>query len=199
MLINMATKTIHFKIVYYGAALSGKTTNLRYVAQKAASVANEFLSLETRGERTLFFDTVQLTFGTIGDYNVKFNLYTTPGQMAYITKRKLVLNGVDGVIFVMDSQMSRQRDNLQSWYSLERQLFEIQRSKNSVPIVLQMNKRDMPFVADVPQMKQSIRASDLPHTESIAETGEGVFDTLLYVVDRLVQHTVDTLYKPHSA
>lgn len=199
MLINMATKTLHYKIVYYGAALSGKTTNLRYVAEKAASVANEFISLETRGERTLFFDTVQLTFGEIGGYKVKFNMYTTPGQMTYITKRKLVLNGVDGLIFVMDSQLSRQRDNLQSWYSLERQLFEIQRSKASVPIVLQLNKRDMPYIAEVQQMKQSIRAGQLPHVETVAETGAGVFDTLLYVVDHLVQRTVDTLYKPQSA
>lgn len=199
MLVNMQTKTIHFKIVYYGAALSGKTTNVRYIASQSESVSNEFISLETRGERTLFFDTMQLKFGTIGGYQAIFNLYTTPGQMTYITKRKLVLNGVDGLIFVMDSQLSRQRDNLQSWYSLERQLFEIHRNKNMLPIILQMNKRDMPYVADVHKMKANIRGEALPHTEAIAETGEGVFDTLLYIVDRLTQQAVDHLYQPIPA
>jgi len=188
MLVNVKAKTISFKIVYYGAAMSGKTTNVRYIADRAQSIKNvtgEMISLATRGERTLFFDTVQLNFGEIGGYKTQFNVYTTPGQMSYITKRRLVLQGADAIVFVMDSQTTRQRDNLQSWYSLERQLFELKRDRRDIPLIAQLNKRDMPYVASVEQLMKSIRA-DVPHIEAAAETGAGVFPTLKWAVDQLV-------------
>lgn len=196
MLVNMSDKTITYKIVYYGAAMSGKTTNVRYIAEEAkkqSSVAGEMLSLATRGERTLFFDTARLNFGEVGGFKTQFNLYTTPGQMSYITKRRLVLYGADAVVFVMDSQLTRQRDNLQSWYSLERQLFELKRDRRDIPMIAQLNKRDMPYVASVEQMLKSIHAKDLAHIEASAESGDGVFKTLQWVVERLVKQTFEKL------
>lgn len=201
MLVNIGNKTISFKVVYYGAALSGKTTNLRYIAKKTSDVvenASEMLSLETRGERTLYFDTVQLALGEIAGFKVKFNLYTTPGQMTYITKRRLVLSGTDAVVFVMDSQLSRQRDNVQSWYSLERQLFEIKKSKKNLPIVMQLNKRDMPYIAPVKQLLKSVRAEKVPYVEANAEAGAGVFATLDWVVGHLVKGAIAELGSPQQ-
>lgn len=198
MLVNRKDKIISYKIVYYGAALSGKTTNLRYVAGLAKDVVEhktEMLSLETKGSRTLYFDTLQLRFGQIGGYAAQFNLYTTPGQMTYITKRRLVLTGADAIIFVMDSQLSRQRDNVQSWFSMERQLFELGMSKTKIPILVQLNKRDMHYVASHEQLLKSIRGENLKHMDAVADKGTGVMESLKWVLDELIRTTISNLYQ----
>lgn len=190
MFINEVKHTIGFKIVYYGAAMSGKTSNVRYIADHAQQVANNMLKLETRGSRTLYFDMVRLTFGRIGGYHTYFNLYTTPGQTVYITSRRLVLTGADAVVFVMDSQQTRLRDNAQSWYTLERQLLESDSSRHQMPIVIQLNKRDMPYVASREKLLSTIKATQYPVFEASAEQGAGVIETLQYVIEQLTRNAL---------
>ncbi len=197
MIVNAYNKTIGFKIVYYGAAFSGKTTNVRKIAEKANVIAGDSLFLDTRGSRTIFFDLVTLRFGKIGDYDTYFNIYTTPGQNVYVSLRRTVLNRADAVVFVMDSQQSRLRDNVQAWYTMERQLLEWQMSKHKLPIVIQLNKRDMPFVAPVDQLLRTIKAENYPHFEAVAHNSEGVFETLRWVVDHVVDNAMSAFKEAH--
>lgn len=199
MFINEAKQTIGYKIVYYGAAMSGKTSNVRYIAARAERAANEMLTLETRGSRTLYFDMVRLTFGRVGPYRTYFNLYTTPGQTVYITSRRLVLAGADAVVFVMDSQQTRLRDNAQSWYTLERQLLETHANRHQIPIVIQLNKRDMPYVATREKLLSTIKVRDLPVFEASAEKGQGVIETLQYVIEQLSQTTIARFQQARAA
>jgi signal recognition particle receptor subunit beta len=190
MLINPYAKKIHFKLVYYGAAMGGKTTNVRYLAEHTTGVSKDMLSLATRGERTLYFDMLQLTFGQIGGYKTIFNLYTTPGQTVYVASRKLVLHGADALIFVMDSQQSRLRDNVQAWYTLERQLLELHTNKHRMPILIQLNKRDMPYIATRDHLLTSIRADHFPVMEACADRGIGVFESLRWGIARMVDQAL---------
>jgi signal recognition particle receptor subunit beta len=193
MFIHEQRREIGYKIVYYGPAMGGKTTNVRYIAETAArrmsERASELITLETRGSRTLYFDMVRLSFGSIGTYKTYFNLYTTPGQNVYITSRRLVLQGADAIVFVMDSQQSRLRDNVQSWYTLERQLLELNVDRHRIPLVLQFNKRDMPYVASPQQLRQSINGEKFPAYEANAQQGIGVFPTLRWVLEALMART----------
>lgn len=198
MIISEQKKQIGYKIVYYGAALSGKTTSVRYIADHLNQVS-EMLSLETRGARTLFFDMVHLKVGKIGPYDTYFNIYTTPGQTVYITSRRLVLTGADGLVFVMDSQQTRLRDNMQSWFTMERQLLELEISRHQIPLVIQMNKRDMPYVATPQRLLESIKAPHIPYFQTNAETGEGVFQTLAWVVDQLIEKTLRHIQRDEHA
>jgi len=186
MFINVKQKVIGFKIVYYGPAMGGKTTNIRHISENAKRIATDMLSLETRGERTLYFDMVRLAFGSIGDYKTYFHLYSTPGQMVYSTSRRLVLKGVDAIVFVVDSQQTRFRDNVQAWYAMERQLLELNLNKYEIPIMVQLNKRDMPYITPVDQLLNKLNAENFPHMEASAAQGEGVFETLEWVVTQLV-------------
>ncbi|NDJ62031.1 MAG: GTPase domain-containing protein [Chloroflexi bacterium] len=187
MYVNVQQRLIGFKIVYYGPAMGGKTSNVRHIARVAERVSGDLLSLATRGERTLYFDMLHLSFGDLGGYKTYFNLYTTPGQTVYMASRRLVLQGADAIVFVMDSQQTRLRDNVQSWYSMERQLLELNTSKYKLPIIIQLNKRDMPYIAPAAQLLGSIHAETLPYIEANAEQGLGVFATLDWVIKSLIE------------
>jgi len=193
MFIHQQRREIGYKIVYYGPAMGGKTTNVRYIAETAARRMGEqsanMITLETRGSRTLYFDMVRLSFGTVGPYKTYFNLYTTPGQTVYIASRRLVLEGADAIVFVMDSQQSRLRDNVQSWYTLERQLLELNIARQQVPLILQFNKRDMPYIASIEQLRQSINGDKFLGFEANAQQGIGVFQTLRSVLEALMEKT----------
>lgn len=197
MIISEQKKQIGFKLVYYGAALSGKTTSVRYISDNIGS-GSEMLTLETRGARTLFFDMLHVKMGKIGDYDVYFNIYTTPGQTVYITSRRLVLTGADAIVFVMDSQQTRIRDNMQSWFTMERQLLELDISRHQVPLAIQMNKRDMPYVATPERLLESIKAPNAKYFETNASTGEGIFPTLSWIVEALIAKTLQHFQKDNQ-
>ena len=179
-LINVAKHEIHCKIVYYGAGFSGKTTNLLYVHEQAPPQAKgELLTLATETERTLFFDFLPLDLGTVQGYKIRFHLYTVPGQPMYERTRVAVLNGLDGVVFVIDSQRERFRENVQSFLEMQRILDALRKPLDKVPLVLQYNKRDMPQAVPVAilnaRFNNGLRA---PYFEAVASRGVGVFSTL---------------------
>jgi len=189
MFINWKSREINLKIVYYGPALSGKTTNLQYIHRKMnPSMRGELVSLKTRGDRTLYFDFLQLELGQIASLKPRFNLYTVPGQVCYAKSRELVLQGADGLVFVADSQQQRLKDNLQMVRMMESNLGALGHSLRTMPIVLQCNKRDLPAVAPVALMRQQLGFNGAPCFESVATEGAGVFDTLKTVINLVVSH-----------
>jgi len=176
------------KIVYYGPALSGKTTNLLYIHQRISSKdKTEMISLATEGDRTLYFDFLPLETDIIPGFKTKFQLYTVPGQVHYNATRKLVLQGVDGIVFVGDSQWPRQNENVESLYNMKDNLAEYGMSLRDIPYVLEYNKRDLPDAAMVEYMEYLLNREDVkvPSFTSIAVTGEGVFD-VLNAISRMV-------------
>lgn len=177
--INFAAREINCKIVYYGPGLSGKTTNLEMIHAKIpASHRGELTSIATEGDRTLFFDFMPLDLGKIGGMTTRFQLYTVPGQVYYNATRKLVLQGVDGIIFVADSQQGKMQENIDSLRNLEENLAEYGLDLASIPHVMQYNKRDLPNVVPVEEMNRVLNKFNAPHFEAVAITGEGVFPTL---------------------
>jgi signal recognition particle receptor subunit beta len=177
--INYATREISCKIVYYGPGLSGKTTNLQIIHRKIPDKdKSEMVSLATETDRTLFFDFLPLDLGSIKGFSTKFQLYTVPGQVYYNATRKLVLRGVDGVVFVVDSQVDKLQENLESFANLQENLREYGHSIENIPLVLQYNKRDLPNVYPIEQLNSLINKYKLPHYEAVAATGVGVFTTL---------------------
>jgi mutual gliding-motility protein MglA len=177
--INYATREISCKIVYYGPGLSGKTTNLQIIHRKIPDKdKSEMVSLATETDRTLFFDFLPLDLGSIKGFNTKFQLYTVPGQVYYNATRKLVLRGVDGVVFVVDSQVDKLQENLESFANLQENLREYGHSIENIPLVLQYNKRDLPNVYPVEQLNSLVNKYKLPYYEAVAATGVGVFTTL---------------------
>ena len=177
--INYATREISCKIVYYGPGLSGKTTNLQIIHRKIPDKdKSEMVSLATETDRTLFFDFLPLDLGSIKGFSTKFQLYTVPGQVYYNATRKLVLRGVDGVVFVVDSQVDKLQENLESFANLQENLREYGHSIENIPLVLQYNKRDLPNVYSVEQLNELLNKLKLPHYEAVAATGVGVFTTL---------------------
>jgi signal recognition particle receptor subunit beta len=188
--INYASKEIYFKIVYYGPGMGGKTTNLQYVHQ-AIPQANkgDLVSLATDQDRTLFFDFLPVEAIQIHGFTTKFQLYTVPGQVHYNATRKLVLRGVDGVVFVADSQWEKMQENVESFRNLEENLTEYDYSFDEIPYVLQYNKRDLASIAPVEYMDYLLnrRATRVSTFESVATAGQGVFDTLNRVA-KLVLH-----------
>ncbi len=177
--INYATREISCKIVYYGPGLSGKTTNLQIIHKKIPdNDKSEMVSLATETDRTLFFDFLPLDLGQIKGFSTKFQLYTVPGQVYYNATRKLVLRGVDGVVFVADSQISKRDENVESFQNLEENLREYGYSHETIPFVLQYNKRDLPDIMTIPELNALMNSYRLPHYEAIAATGVGVFTTL---------------------
>ncbi len=178
-LINRALHEISCKIVYYGPGLGGKTTNLRQIYQKVDPQAkSQLISLATELDRTLFFDFMPLDLGTIQGYKTKFHLYTVPGQVFYNASRKLVLRGVDGIVFVADSQRERFQDTLASFANLKENLAEMSLSIDTLPLVIQYNKRDLPSIVSLDELKSQLNASNLPDFEAVASQGIGVFETL---------------------
>ncbi len=177
--INYASKEINCKIVYYGPGLGGKTTNLQYIYAKTAPDAKgKMISLATEADRTLFFDFLPLDLGTVRGFTTRFHLYTVPGQVFYDASRKLILKGVDGVVFVADSQEERAEANIESIRNLEENLREHGLDLKTIPYALQFNKRDLPNAMPVEDLYRSLNYKREPTFEGVATTGVGVFDTL---------------------
>jgi len=177
--INYASREINCKIVYYGPGLCGKTTNLQFVYNKTAQEAKgKMISLATETERTLFFDFLPLALGEIKGFKTRFHLYTVPGQVFYDASRKLILKGVDGVVFVADSQEERMDANIESLDNLGINLQEQGYDLNKLPFVIQYNKRDLPNIVSVEELRSELNPKMVPDFEACATTGEGVFETL---------------------
>ncbi|HZV82619.1 MAG TPA: GTPase domain-containing protein [Geobacteraceae bacterium] len=177
--INYASREINCKIVYYGPGLCGKTTNLQYVYQKTAPDAKgKMISLATETERTLFFDFLPLALGEIRGFKTRFHLYTVPGQVFYDASRKLILKGVDGVVFVADSQEERYDANIESMDNLRYNMTEQGYDLDKIPFVIQYNKRDLPNVMPVDELRRDLNTTGVLDFEACAATGEGVFETL---------------------
>ncbi len=177
--INYASREINCKIVYYGPGLCGKTTNLQYVYQKtAADAKGKMISLATETERTLFFDFLPLSLGEIRGFKTRFHLYTVPGQVFYDASRKLILKGVDGVVFVADSQEERIDANIESLENLRNNLKEQGYDLDKLPYIMQYNKRDLPGAMTVEELRSELNPTNVPEFEACATTGEGVFETL---------------------
>ncbi|MDD2581260.1 MAG: ADP-ribosylation factor-like protein [Desulfuromonadaceae bacterium] len=177
--INYASREINCKIVYYGPGLCGKTTNLQFIYQKTAAEAKgKMISLATETERTLFFDFLPLSLGEIRGFKTRFHLYTVPGQVFYDASRKLILKGVDGVVFVADSQDERIDANIESLENLRINLKEQGYDLDKLPYIVQYNKRDLPGVMSVKELHSELNPTNVPEFEACATTGEGVFETL---------------------
>ncbi len=191
-IINQATKELQVKIVYYGPALGGKTTNLQQVhanVKTAAESKSKLVSLATSSDRTLFFDFLPIEAMTIRGFKTKFQLYTVPGQVIYNTTRQVVLRGVDGLVFVADSQYEKMEENVESFANLEENLKFLKLNLADIPYVLQYNKRDLPNVAPIDYMEFLLnnREVQVPSQAASASKCEGVFETL-NLVTRLLLH-----------
>ncbi len=177
--INFAQKEIQCKIVYYGPGMSGKTTNLELIHAKAPDGhRGDLTSIATTGERTLYFDYMPLDLGQIAGISTKFQLYTVPGQIYYKSTRRLVLQGVDGIVFVADSSAAKLRENKESLADLEDNLKEMGKTVKDVPIIIQYNKRDLPDAMTIEELQSELNPHGFPMTEATATRGEGVFPTL---------------------
>ncbi|MBX3298841.1 MAG: GTPase domain-containing protein [Acidobacteria bacterium] len=185
--INYASREINCKIVYYGPGLCGKTTNLQYIYDSTAPQAKgKLISLATETDRTLFFDFMPLELGTVRGFKTRFHLYTVPGQVYYDASRKLILKGVDGVVFVADSQDERMDANIESLNNLEENLQSQGYDLSTIPYVLQLNKRDLPNVTPVNELTQELVRKGEPVFEAVATNGTGVFDTLKAVAKQVL-------------
>jgi signal recognition particle receptor subunit beta len=177
--VNRMSKEVNCKIVYYGAGLCGKTANLNYVfAATKPESRGKIISLETETERTLFFDFLPIDLGKIGEFKVRFHLYTVPGQVFYDASRKLILRGADGIIFVADSQPSRMEANIESVENLAQNLATYDRTLAKTPYVIQYNKRDLPEVSPIDELRAALNPLGVPDFEASAKSGAGVFETL---------------------
>ncbi|MDH3216379.1 MAG: GTPase domain-containing protein [Candidatus Krumholzibacteria bacterium] len=187
-LINYSSREINCKIVYYGPGLCGKTTNIQHVYNKVApETKGKLITLATEMDRTLFFDFLPLELGTVKGFKTRFHLYTVPGQVYYDASRKLILRGVDGVVFVADSQTSRFDANIESLYNLHENLEEYKLKVDDMPYVIQYNKRDMSDIMDVTDLEQELNPDGYPSLEAVAIQGAGVFDTLKIVAKGVLQ------------
>ena len=177
--INYASREINCKIVYYGPGLCGKTTNLQFIYSKTnPELKGKMISLATESERTLFFDFLPLALGQIRGFKTRFHLYTVPGQVFYDASRKLILKGVDGVVFVADSQIERMEANLESLDNLKLNLAEQDYDLNKTPYIVQYNKRDLPNAAPLDEIRKLLNPTGVPDFEDCATVGKGVFETL---------------------
>ena len=187
-MINYASREINCKIVYYGPGLGGKTTNLEYVYEKVApATRGKLISLATETERTLFFDFLPVDLGTIRGFKTRFHLYTVPGQVYYNASRKLILKGVDGVVFVADSQVERLDANIESMHNLYDNLTEHGLDLREVPFVIQYNKRDLPNICSIQELQSHLNPDSVPHYEAVGTRGVGVFDTLKTVSKQVIK------------
>ena len=176
---NYSTMQMAAKVVYYGPGLCGKTTNLHFIYGHTTSDSRgEMVSLETETDRTLFFDLLPIDVGSIAGFNTRIQLYTVPGQVFYNTTRKLVLKGVDGVVFVADSQRAMLQANIEAFRNLEENLAEMGLAVDTLPLVLQYNKRDLPDILSVAELNAAMNRGNWPHVEACAVSGVGVFETL---------------------
>ena len=191
---NYSTMQVAAKIVYYGPGLCGKTTNLQFIYDRTTSDSRgEMVSLQTETDRTLFFDLLPIDLGSIGGFKTKIQLYTVPGQVFYNTTRKLVLKGVDAIVFVADSQRLMMDANRDSMKNLEVNLTEIGLGLGDIPVVLQLNKRDLPDVATVEELNAALNPHQWPYFEASALSGQGVFETLTGVAKLTLASLKDRL------
>ena len=194
MIINFEKQEIYLKIVYYGPGYSGKTTNLLYIHSKAAhELKGELVSLQTQEDRTIFFDFLQVSVGKIRGLVPKFNLYTVPGQEYYAYSRKVILNGVDGMVFVADSQFSRLEANVDTLKDLTMNIHRNKHDLQEFPWVIQYNKRDLSNVAPMQYLQLKLNTWNVPSFEAVATRGEGVFETLKTVINRIIIHIKEKL------
>ncbi len=191
MFINPKRRELNLKIVYYGPARGGKTTNLQYLHRHTnPSLRGDLVSLTTNEDRTLFFDYMQMELGQIKGLTPKFNLYTVPGQVYYAASRKLILKGADGIIFVADSQRSRLHANVKSYRDMFKHLKELHMSPATIPVVIQFNKRDLENILPVTTIHKMLHLNgNTPHFESIATEGMGVYDTLKASIALIINRT----------
>ncbi|HFD05117.1 MAG TPA: gliding-motility protein MglA [Firmicutes bacterium] len=186
-LINYAKREIICKIVYYGPGRSGKTTNLQYIYSRLPEERKtNMISLATEMDRTLFFDFLPLDLGKIGQYTIKYQLYTVPGQVYYDSTRKLVLQGADGVVFVADSQQSRFEDNIENMDNMNENLKKNDLSLDEIPIVLQFNKRDVVDLTPIEDLSKALNLRGWDQIEAIAISGIGVIETLKLISNKVL-------------
>ena len=187
-MINYASREINCKIVYYGPGLGGKTTNIEYVYEKIApTTRGKLISLATESERTLFFDFLPVDLGTIRGFKTRFHLYTVPGQIYYNASRKLILKGVDGVVFVADSRENRLDANVEAMHNLYDNLREYDLDLRELPFVIQYNKRDLQDALPREQLESILNPTSVPSFEAIGTRGVGVFDTLKAVSKQVIK------------
>ena len=186
-LINLAAREINYKIVYYGCGLCGKTTNIQYIHKRVNPAAKgRLVSIATEEERTLYFDFLPLSLGDVKGLRTRFHVYTVPGQSFYNASRKLVLQGADGVVFVVDSQISRLDENVDSYLNLWDNLVAQGEDLSKLAVVLQMNKRDLGAIFSVADLSELLNHTQSPVVEACALTGEGVFETLKMVCKQVI-------------
>ncbi|MCH7992116.1 MAG: gliding-motility protein MglA [Gemmatimonadetes bacterium] len=189
-MINYASREINCKIVYYGTGLGGKTTNLEYIYSRVnPDTKGKMISLATETERTLFFDFLPIDLGEVRGFKTRFHLYTVPGQVYYNASRRLILKGVDGLIFVADSQESRAEANIESMHNLYENLEVYGYDLQTIPFAIQYNKRDMPNILSPEDLRAQINPMGVPDFEGVAIDGSGVFETLS-CVSKLVVETL---------
>lgn len=174
--INSRAKEINCKVIYYGAPASGKSTTLKHVYQKLSDKKDSLLTLSEERDGSLFFDFLPLSLGKVNNYNVRFHVYTVPGQTVYDSSRKIILKGVDGVIFVVDSQIERMDVNLESWKSLENHLKLEGTTIESLPLTFQYNKRDLKTALPVAELQALFNPTSLPEFETVATKGQNVLE-----------------------
>lgn len=185
--VNYNAKEIHCKVVYYGPSLGGKTTNVQWIFQKTTTdPKSKLMTLNVENERTIFFDFLPLSLGEIRGFKTRFHLYSVPGQMVYDASRKLVLKGLDGVIFVADSQIERMDENLQSLENLKTNLDQQGCSIHQMPLIFQYNKRDLPNIMLVNEMRSQLNKYNVPDFEANALQGIGVFESLKALSKRII-------------
>lgn len=189
-LINLAAREINYKIVYYGCGLCGKTTNIQYIHNRVNPTAKgRLVSIATEEERTLYFDFLPLSLGDVKGLRTRFHLYTVPGQSFYNASRTLVLQGVDGVVFVVDSQVSRLDENVDSYLNLWDNLLAQGEDLSRLAVVMQMNKRDLGAIFSVQDLSELLNHTNSPVVEACALTGEGVFETLKLVCKQVIANS----------
>lgn len=187
-MINYASREINCKIVYYGTGLGGKTTNLEHVYSKVnPATKGKMISLATETERTLFFDFLPIDLGEVRGFKTRFHLYTVPGQVYYNASRKLILKGVDGLIFVADSQEERTEANIEAMHNLYENMDSYGYDTSEIPFAVQYNKRDLPSALPVEELRAQLNPTNLPDFEAVATEGKGVFETLSSVSKLVVK------------
>lgn len=185
--INYNAKEIHCKVVYYGPSLGGKTTNIQWVYQNTAdNQKSKLVAINSDIERTLFFDFLPLNIGEIRGFKTRFHLYSVPGQVVYDASRKLILKGLDGIIFVADSQTERMEENIEAMKNLEKNLEQQGYDIREVPLVIQYNKRDLPNAAPLPELRAALNPYNAPEIEANAHEGSGVMDSLKIISKSII-------------
>ncbi len=186
--INYSTKEVNCKIIYFGPGLSGKTTNIQYIyEQTQQEQRGKLVALSTENERTLFFDFLPLSIGDVRGYKTRFHLYTIPGQTFYEVSRQFILKGVDGIVFVADSQAERMEANIDSFESLEKSLEKQGYDIHKLPLVFQYNKRDLAGIVSLRELETTFNVMQRPCFEAVANRGQGVMETLQTISQSVIQ------------